>query len=187
MLQQIRVRRYVYSVASSELPSIGAKPGQTDEQEAKRLHTAFAILVQKPLPRRPGVPLPFPVRESVSAPSALAIRLDRDHLKMVAKAWRELISVVDDGAVFKASKSGSKSRRAATSKACGAAASKTKAAKAPLAAPRAKAARTPTAAQRALEGEEFEEDDIDWKVLMPPRRGLCGITTCARGRCCWPH
>ena len=102
------MRRYVYSVASSELPSIGAKPGQTDEQEAKRLHAAFAILVQKPLPRRPGVPLPFPVRESVSAPSALAIRLDRDHLKMVANAWRELISVVDDGAVFKASKSGSK-------------------------------------------------------------------------------
>ena len=52
--QQIRVRLQVRGIKASALPYVGAKPGASEEDEAARLRTAFAGLVQSALPARPG-------------------------------------------------------------------------------------------------------------------------------------
>mmetsp|Transcript_36682 Transcript_36682/g.82183 ORF Transcript_36682/g.82183 Transcript_36682/m.82183 type:complete len:435 (+) Transcript_36682:632-1936(+) len=58
--QQMRVRLNVHGIEAPALPYIGAKPGASEEDEAARLRTAFAGLVQSALPARPGAPAPCP-------------------------------------------------------------------------------------------------------------------------------
>ena len=148
---QIRVRKYVYRVSMNNLPQITAKPGQSVAQEAERLRIAFVELVKVPLPAKQHSPTPFPVRGPIPAPSAEAVKLEKDHINQVSKAWGELIKVLDGSAVFKASKA----KRAVAQ---GTAPPKSKKA-------RARKPKAPSHSDRAVEGAEFEEDGIDWKVL----------------------
>ena len=104
LCQQIRLRKHVFGVPASELPCIGAKPGATDFSEAERLRKAFELIVTKPLPAKPPPPTPYPVRAAAAAPSELATQLDMSHMSDVSRAWRELIAVLDGGAIFKAPK-----------------------------------------------------------------------------------
>lgn len=156
--QQIRVRKNVYRIKSSELPYISAKPGHSPEHEAERLRTAFVKVVKVALPLKPPAPTPFPVRGTAAAPSALALELDKEHAADISKAWRELILVLNGKVVFKAPKTG-------PSKAPKAGARKPPQAKSCKPAPTPKAAKTPSVADRSLEGTEFEEDGVEWKVL----------------------
>ena len=105
-----------------------------------------------PLPAKQHSPTPFPVRGAISAPSAEAVKLEKDHINQVSKAWAELIKVLDGSAVFKASKA----KRAVAQ----GAAVPPKSKKA-----RARKPKAPSHSDRAVEGAEFEEDGIDWKVL----------------------
>ena len=162
LCQQIRVRKNVYGTPPSALPCIGAKPNQTDEQEAQRLLLAFEIIVRKPLPATPRAPMPFPVRASTAAPTTHAVQLDIKHQLDISKAWGELCGVLtssSSGLSFNTAKS--KASRANSARAAGSSPTTSKA----KVAPKPRATKTPTPAQRALEGEEFEEDGIDWKVL----------------------
>ena len=149
LCQQIRLRIHVCGVPAPELPWIGAKPGATDLSEAERLHEAFKVIVAKPPPAKLPPPTPYPVRAAAAAPSELAKQLDVAHVSDVSRAWRELIAVLDGGAVFKAPKKKKKES------AVPAAPSRQKKAK----------ATAPTPAERALRGEEFEEEGVDWRVL----------------------
>ena len=90
---QIRVRKYVYRVSMNNLPQITAKPGQSVAQEAERLRIAFDELVKVPLPAKQHSPTPFPVRGAIPAPSAEAVKLEKDHINQVSKVWAELIKV----------------------------------------------------------------------------------------------
>jgi len=154
---QIRVRKHVYRVPMNNLPQITAKPGHSTEEEAERLRVAFVELVKVPLPSKQHAPTPFPVRGAIAAPSADAVKLEQEHIKKVSNAWGELIEVLDGSAVFKAK--ASKAKRAVAQGA--AAPSKQKKARTQ----KPKAAKTPSHSDRAVEGAEFEEDGIDWKVL----------------------
>jgi hypothetical protein len=80
---QIRVRKYVYRVSMNNLPQITAKPGQSVAQEAERLRIAFVELVKVPLPAKQHSPTPFPVRGAIPAPSAEAVKLEKDHNNQV--------------------------------------------------------------------------------------------------------
>jgi hypothetical protein len=169
--QQIRVRKHVYATppSSEQLPYIGAKPGDSEEKEASRLVEAFKLIVVKPLPLKLPPPTPYPLREATAAPTVRAKELDAAHLKHVAAAWRDLIVLLDGSPVFNVPKSKAKTSRArAKAKPAGAQlapAPKPKTVPKQKAAPKAKAAKVPAAADRALEGEEFEEDGVDWRVL----------------------
>ena len=154
---QIRVRKHVYRVPMNNLPPITAKPGHSAEEEAERLRLAFVELVKVPLPSKQHAPTPFPVRGAIAAPSAEAVKLERDHIKKVSNAWGQLIEVLDGNAVFKAK--ASKAKRAVAQ----GAALPPQGKKARTQKP--KAAKTPSPSERAVEGAEFEEDGIDWKVL----------------------
>jgi hypothetical protein len=156
--RQIRVRKNVYRTKSSELPYISAKPGHSPEHEAERLRTAFVKVVKVALPPKPPAPTPFPVRATAAAPSALALELDKEHAADISKAWRELILVLNGKVIFKAPK-------ARPSKAPKVGVRKPPKAKSPKPAPIPKVAKTPSVSDRALEGTEFEEDGVDWKVL----------------------
>jgi len=136
----------------NKLPQITAKPGQFVAQEAERLRIAFVELVKVPLPAKQHSPTPFPVRGPIPAPSAEAVKLEKDHINQVSKAWGELIKLLDGNAIFKASKA----KRAI--------------AQGSAAPPKSKKARawkskSPSQSDRAVDGAEFEEDGIDWKVL----------------------
>ena len=155
--QQIRMRIHVYGIKAAVLPNIGAKPGATEEDEAARLRTAFAGLVKSALPAKPNAPKPFPVRDAAVAPSALAVQLDISHMREISNAWKELVPLLNENCGFKAP-------RVSTAKPC------VKRARGPAAptalkAPKAPKPRTPSASERALEGVEFEEDGVEWKVL----------------------
>ena len=154
---QIRVRKHVYRVPMNNLPPITAKPGHSAEEEAERLRIAFVELVRVPLPSKQHTPTPFPLRGAIAAPSADAVKLELEHIKKVSNAWGELIEILDGNAVFKAK--ASKAKRAVAPRA--AAPRKDKKARAQ----KAKAAKNPTLSERAVEGAEFEEDGIEWKVL----------------------
>jgi len=155
--QQIRVRKHVYRVKSSELPYLAAKPGHSPEAEAERLRGAFVTIVATALPPKPPAPTPYPVREAAAAPSALATELDKAYAVQVSNAWRELITVLQGKAAFTAPKAKAKRVKASATKKANT--------KAPAATPKPKAARTPSGADRALEGVEFDEDGVEWKVL----------------------
>ena len=154
---QILFRMHVYRVPMNNLPQITAKPGHSAEEEAERLRIAFVELVKVPLSSKQHAPTPFPQREAIAAPSAEAAKLEQEHIKKVSNAWGELIEILDGNAVFKAK--ASKAKRAVAPRA--AAPRKDKKARAQ----KAKAAKNPTPSERAVEGAEFEEDGIDWKVL----------------------
>ena len=153
---QIRVRKHVYRVPMNNLPPITAKPGHSAEEEAERLRIAFVELVGVTLPSKQHTPTPFPLRGAIAAPSADAVKLELEHIKKVSNAWGELIEVLDGNAVFKAK--ASKAKRAVAPRAAPPKGKKARAQK-------PKAAKTPSPSDRSVEGAEFEEDGIDWKVL----------------------
>jgi len=157
--QQTRLRIHVYDMKRALLPTIGVKPGASCQDEATRLlgfyktHVETALLV----PQKPPKPTPFPVRDPVAAPSALATELDRAHVVAISAAWKELAQVLHEG-VFRAPKEKAP-KKAPTQKRA-----KTAATGAPRA-PRPPRKREASAAELELEGQEFEEDGVDWKVL----------------------
>ena len=110
--QQIRVRLHLYGIKAPALPYIGAKPGASEEDEAARLRTAFAGLVQSALPARPGAPAPYPVRGAAAAPSALAVQLDVDHMREISNTWKKLVPLLNDNGAFKAPRASSAKPRA---------------------------------------------------------------------------
>jgi hypothetical protein len=154
--QQIRVRTHVYGIRAG-LPYMSAKPGATDEDEAARLHTAFADLVRSALPVMPNAPAPHPVRDAAVAPSTLAVQLDISHMREISNAWKELVPLLNENGAFKAPRASGAKPRAKSAR--GPAASTT------FKAPKAPKPRTPSASERALEGVEFEEDGVEWTVL----------------------
>ena len=79
------------------------------------------------------------------------------HLAAISAALVGIVELMAEGYVFNAPRRRAAAARASTAKA-------PKALKAPTG-PKAKRAREPTPAQAALEGQEFEEDGVDWKVL----------------------
>ena len=105
--QQIRVRLHVHGIKAPALPYIGAKPGASEEDEAARLRTAFAGLVQLTLPARPGAPASYPVRGAAAAPPALAVQLDFGHMRGIFTAWNELAPLPNDNGAFKAPRASS--------------------------------------------------------------------------------
>lgn len=97
------------------------------------------------VPLKPDAPISYPVRDPVAAPSSLATELDRAHVIATLEAWKGLSEKLHVG-VFtvpkeKALNFSQKPKRAKTaaSSAC-------------------------NYSRRALEGKEFTEDRIDWKV-----------------------
>lgn len=151
--QQTRLRIHVFGMKRAELPLIGTKPGATDQEEAKRLLDFYTNSVKSALPPKPPAPSPFPVRAAVAAPSALAVELDRDHFVAVSAAWKELLLLLEKG-IFNAPKKKPPPGPPRPNRA-----------RAESSSPRVPKERDPSASERALEGEEFEEDGIDWKVL----------------------
>ena len=111
--QQIRVRLHVYGIKAPALLYIGAKPGASEEDEAARLRTAFAGLVQSTLlPARPGAPAPYPVRGAAAAPSALAVQLDVGHMREISNDLKELIPLLNGSGASKAPRASSAMPRA---------------------------------------------------------------------------
>jgi len=153
---QIRVRLHVYKVKAADLPNIGS---DTPELAVARLMVELRGVVARALPREPPPPVPYPARAAHSAPTRAAVAFHMKHLVAISAALVALVEITAEGA-FTAPRS-----RAVVPKAQAtprAVAPKTKA-KAKDKGP--KRPRDPTPAQAALEGEEFEEDGIDWKVL----------------------
>ena len=110
--QQTRVRLHVHGIKAPALLYIGAKPGASEEDEAARLRTAFAGLVQSALPARPGAPAPYPVRGAAAAPSALAVQLDVGHMREISNDLKELIPLLNGSGASKAPRASSAMPRA---------------------------------------------------------------------------
>lgn len=155
--QQIRMRIHVYGIKAAALPYISAKPGATEEDEAARLHTAFAGLVKSALPAKPNTPTPYPVRDAAVAPSTLAVQLDIGHMREISNAWKELVPLLNEDGAFKAPRASAAKPRVKNARG--------PAAPTAFKAPKAPKPRTPSASERALEGVEFEEDGVEWTVL----------------------
>ena len=157
---QIRVRTHVYFVPRKELPNIGDghSPG-----EVQRLVSGLRGLVEKPLKKKPAPPLPYPVRPAHPAPTAGAAALDIEHVDKISAAITKLMALTSEG-VIRAPRASAPGRpRAAPPRAASSPPPPTRKRRAP-AGPRAP--RNATAAQASLVGESFEEEDIEWKVLM---------------------
>ena len=147
---QIRVRLHVYKVKAADLPNIGS---DNPEVAVARLMAELRAVVARALPRDPPPPVPYPTRSAHPAPTRAAVAFHMKHLEAISAALVALVEITAEGA-FKAPR-----RRTVLPKS-----------PAEVAAPKAKAKGTkrprgPTAAQAALEGEVFEEDGVDWKVL----------------------
>ena len=131
--------------------------GATEEDEAARLRTAFAGLAKSALPAKPNAPKPFPVRDAAVAPSALAVQHDISHMREISNAWKELVPLLNENCGFKAPRVSTAKPRVKRARG--------PAAPTALKSPKAPKPRTPSASERALEGVEFEEDGVEWKVL----------------------
>jgi len=157
---QIRARKHVYGVPMYDLPYLSAKKGSTEASEMARFVEFFRVsLLTEVLPAKKNSPAPYPVRSAPVAPSALALSLDRIHMEAISEAWKQLVPLLDKQLAFKAPP---KARPAADAAAVAVGPPKQRRRREPRAAPKARA---PSAAETALEGEEFEEDGINWKVL----------------------
>ena len=78
-------------------------------------------------------------------------------MREISNAWKELVPLLNDNGASKAPRASSAKPRA--KRARGPVTSE------PPKAPKSPKARAPSASERALEGEEFEEDGVEWKVL----------------------
>ena len=152
---QIRVRLHVYKVKASDLPGIGSDSPEV--AVARLMDELRPVVVSGALPRNPPQPVPYPDRAPHPAPTAAAAVFQMAHLAAISAALVDMVELMAEGYVFNAPRRRAAAARASTAKA-------PKALKAPTG-PKAKRAREPTPAQAALEGQEFEEDGVDWKVL----------------------
>ena len=144
------MRLHVYKVKAADLPNIGS---DNPEVAVARLMAELRAVVARALPRDPPPPVPYPTRSAHPAPTRAAVAFHMKHLEAISAALVALVEITAEGA-FKAPR-----RRTVLPKS-----------PAEVATPKAKAKGTkrprgPTAAQAALEGEVFEEDGVDWKVL----------------------
>ena len=148
------MRLHVYKAKASDLPGIGS---DSPEVAVARLMVELRPVVSGALPRNPPQPVPYPDRAPHPAPTAAAAVFQMAHLAAISAALVDMVELMAEGCVFNAPRRRAAAARASTAKA-------PKALKAPTG-PKAKRAREPTPAQAALEGQEFEEDGVDWKVL----------------------
>jgi len=134
----------------ADLPNTGS---DNSKAAVARLMAELRAVVARALPRAPPPPVPYPTRSAHPAPTRAAVAFHMKHLEAISAALVALVEITAEGA-FKAPR-----RRTALPKSPD-----------EVATPKAKAKgtmrpRDPTAAQAALEGEVFEEDGVDWKVL----------------------
>jgi len=148
---QIRVRVHVYKIKAADLPNIGS-----DSPEATACSASLSscvrwllVLSRRARPRR------FYTRPARCTERRLLTAFHMKHLAAISAALVEVVAVTADG-TFKAPRYRAALAAAATPR--------TQAPREPtLKTP--KRPRAPTLGQAALEGVEFEEDGVDWKVL----------------------
>jgi len=131
---QIRVRKHVYGIG--DLPNIGSGNGV---DELARLEGSLLEQLDKPLPKKPHAPTPYPVRAPHHAPSLLATRLDQQYALKISEAWLELVAMTSQ-LIFRVPRA--TANRTAR-------------------APAQQARRDVPSRDAALRGTTFTEDDVD--------------------------
>ena len=150
---QIRARLAVYHLKARDLPRIGS--GESID-EKQRLEAEVAVLVEQKLPRRKCCPLPLTLREAHDSPTEEALKQDREHVQNIVAATQEFLLLVSNG-VMKMRRPSSKQRKKkeadiGSTRKCRVSVKRKR--------------KEPNASEMALVGEEFEEEGIEWCVLV---------------------
>ena len=91
MRDQFRARNAVYKCEKGSIPAIGKG---TEVEESERVEREVRALVEKELPGKKGCPLPLTLRTAHDAPTAEALKQDRQHVQAIVHATQEFLFLV---------------------------------------------------------------------------------------------
>ena len=150
MRDQFRARNAVYKCQKGSIPAIGKG---TEVEESERVEIEVRALVEKELPGKKGCPLPLTLRTAHDAPTAEALKQDRQHVQAIVHATQEFLLLVRNG-VMRMRRPESTQKKKTTTK------RKSKEGGVKSGKKGSKRKRTvPNAAEKALVNVEFEEED----------------------------
>ena len=93
MGDQFRARNAVYKCEKGSISAIGG----TEVEESERVEREVRALVEKELPGKKGCPLPLTLRTAHDAPTAEALKQDRQHVQAIVHATQEFLLLVRNG------------------------------------------------------------------------------------------
>jgi len=140
---QIRIRESLYDITKPV--NYGSGSGAA---ELKRLRDGVEPVLKQKLPPIKPRPMPLAERALVAVPDSASRSLASDHVARQLAAWELVRKMVKSG-VFRMKRPAAAQQRRRNR----------------CTQPPAKKARGPNAKEQALDGEEFEEEGVDWKVL----------------------
>ena len=91
MRDQFRARNAVYKCEKGSIPAIGKG---TEVEESERVEREVRVLVEKELPGKKGCPLPLTLRTAHDAPTAEALKQDRQYVQAIVHATQEFLFLV---------------------------------------------------------------------------------------------
>ena len=160
MRDQCRARNAVYINEKGSIPAIGKGTGV---EESERLEKEVRALVEKELPGKKGCPLPLTLRTAHDAPTAEALKQDRQHVQAIVHATQEFLLLVRNGVMRMRRPESTQKKKTTTTKRK----RKSKGGGVKSGKKGSKRKRTvPNAAEKALVNVEFEEEGTEWCVLM---------------------
>jgi len=159
MRDQCRARNAVYINEKGSIPAIGKGTGV---EESERLEKEVRALVEKELPRRKGCPLPLTLRTAHDAPTAEALKQDRQHVQAIVHATQEFLLLVRNGVMRMRRPESTQKKKKTTTKRK----RKESGGKSSKKSSKRKRTTEPNAAEKALVNVEFEEEGTEWCVLM---------------------
>ena len=158
MRDQFRARNAVYKCEKGSIPAIGKG---TEVEESERVEREVRALVEKELPGKKGCPLPLTLRTAHDAPTAEALKQDRQHVQAIVHATQEFLLLVRNGVMRMRRPESTQKKKKTTTK------RKSKGGRVKSGKKGSKRKRTvPNAAEKALVNVEFEEEGTEWCVLM---------------------
>ena len=158
MRDQFRARNAVYKCEKGSIPAIGKG---TEVEESERVEREVRALVEKELPGKKGCPLPLTLRTAHDAPTAEALKQDRQHVQAIVHATQEFLLLVRNGVMRMRRPESTQKKKKTTTK------RKSKEGGVKSGKKGSKRKRTvPNAAEKALVNVEFEEEGTEWCVLM---------------------
>ena len=158
MRDQFRARNAVYKCEKGSIPAIGKG---TEVEESERVEREVRALVEKELPGKKGCPLPLTLRTAHDAPTAEALKQDRQHVQAIVHATQEFLLLVRNGVMRMRRPESTQKKKKTTTK------RKSKGGRVKSGKKGSKRKRTvPNAAEKAIVNVEFEEEGTEWCVLM---------------------
>ena len=160
MRDQFRARNAVYKCEKGSILAIGKG---TEVEESERVEREVRALVEKELPGKNGGPLPLTLRTAHDAPTAEALKQDRQHVQAIVHATQEFLLLVRNGVMRMRRPESTQKKKTTTTKRK----RKSKGGGVKSGKKGSKRKRTvPNAAEKALVNVEFEEEGTEWCVLM---------------------